>query len=102
MPAVITHSAIMLLAKARLEDLRDVLDARIRRYAAGQKPLVIEQRLRDLAQEALDNFAAPPLAPPDVLAARSGSRVSKLAVMGAMGPDIPAFSNALQPGQAWI
>ncbi len=64
---------------------------------------MIEQRLRDLAQEALDNFAAPPLAPPDVLGgAPLGSRVSKLAVMGAMGPDIPAFSNALQPGQAWV
>ncbi len=103
MPAVATHTAIMLLAKARLEDLRDVLDARIRHYPAGQKPLVIEQRLRDLAQEALDNFAAPPLAPPDVLGgAPLGSLVSKLAVMGAMGPDIPAFSNVLQPGQAWV
>ena len=81
----------------------DVLDARIRRYPAGQKPLLIEQRLRDLAQEALDNFAAPPLAPPDVMGdAPLGSQVSKLAVMGAMGPDIPAFANALQPGQAWV
>lgn len=103
MPAVVTHTAIMLLAKARIEDLRSVLDARIRRYATGQKPLIIEKRLRDLAQQALDNFAAPPLAAPDVLGgAPLGSNVSKLAVMGAMGPDIPAFANVLQPGQPWV
>ena len=103
MPAVVTHTAIMLLAKERLRDMRDVLDARIRRYPAGQKPLVIEQRLRDLAQQALDNFSAPPLAPPDVLGGGTiGAGVSKLAVMGAMGPDITAFSNVLQPGQSWL
>lgn len=103
MPAVATHTAIMLLARARLKDLSAVLDARIRAYPANQRPLVLERRLLDLANQAIAAFAADPLAPQDVLGgAALGAGVSKLAVMGAMGPDIPAFSNLLQPGQAWL
>jgi hypothetical protein len=103
MPAVVTHTAIMLLARERLKDLSAVLNARIAATPANQKPLVLERRLLDLCNQAIAAFAAPPLAPETLLGgAAFGAGVSKLAVMGAMGPDIPAFSNVLQPGQAWL
>lgn len=103
MPAVVTHTAILLLTRARLVQLRDTMDTRLRAYPKGAKPLVMEQRLRDLAAQAIDFLAAPPLAPADLLGGTAlGGGISRLAVMGAMGPDIPGFSNALQPGQAWL
>ena len=103
MPAVVTHTAILLLARARLVQLRDALDARLRAYPANARPLAMEQRLRDRATQAISFLAAPPHAPSDLLGGTAlGGGISRLAVMGAMGPDIAGFSNALQPGQAWL
>jgi hypothetical protein len=107
MPAVLTHTAIMLLARQRLADVKSVLDARIAaRWAAGQRPLLIEVRVAELAGAALQIMKAPPhvdaTVPGASIASALSEKVSKFAVMGAMGPDIPAFGNILDPGQGWL
>jgi hypothetical protein len=107
MPAVLTHTAIMLLARQRLADVKRVLDARIAaRRAAGQRPLLIEARIAALADAAIEIMRAPPhvdaTVPGATIASTLSENVSKFAVMGAMGPDIPAFANILEPGQGWL
>ena len=107
MPAVLTHKAIMLLARERLAEFRDVLDLAIeRRQASGQAVTNLETDLRRLADLAHKMMSSQPHAdsrlPGDVFARPLEDQVSKFAVMGCMGPDIPGFSEVFRPGQAWI
>ncbi|HEV8261354.1 MAG TPA: zinc dependent phospholipase C family protein [Burkholderiales bacterium] len=104
MPAVLTHKSIMLLARKRLEQIKEALE--VKRLAGVVPRTNIETRVQDLATKALDMMSTDPHPStdfPGVPYARPlGSDVSQFAVMGAMGPDIPAFAEALRPGQAWV
>ncbi|MCX6627070.1 MAG: zinc dependent phospholipase C family protein, partial [Candidatus Solibacter sp.] len=103
MPAVLTHKTIMLLARQRLQEIEETL--KVKRLAAATPRSNIENAVQALAAKALSylNSAPPPSTdfPGAPYAQPLGSGVSKFAVMGAMGPDITGFSNALAPGQAW-
>src|SRR5262245_15477144 len=104
MPAVLTHKTVMLLARKRLQELEESLRAK---RLAGIVPLTnTEKRIEVLAQTAVEFMSTNPTPQTDFplgpYGRPLGSGVSKFAVMGAMGPDIAAFSAALVPGQAWV
>ncbi|WP_299440848.1 hypothetical protein [uncultured Rhodospira sp.] len=106
MPSVLTHTAIMLLARERLGQVERVLSSRIAAAPDGQTATDVEVRLRDLARAALEVFKTTPHVDAHVPGNLAGQTVadslSKFAVMGAMGPDIPAFAQILRPGQGWL
>jgi hypothetical protein len=94
MPAALTHTAILLLAGQRLRQVRRVLRGRRGDFA---------QRVAYLADRALEMLTSLPR--PALPNKQSGDpffEVSKLAVLGAMGPDVPAFAALLAPGNAWV
>lgn len=106
MPAALTHQAIMLLARDRLRDIYERLEMKM---ARGLLLTDLELRIRHLAKQAYFMmsereepkvpFQLPPERDwPDGL----GAGVSRFAVMGSMGPDIPAFSAFLAPNQSWL
>ncbi len=121
MPAVLTHQSIMLMARERLRQVRDALQARLNsggstltitapdgsvvtRPRAGGPQTDLEHRLLFLATRAWDMMSGPPipsLETPAFPQAPFGD-VNKFAVMGSMGPDITAFSAIFAPGQAWV
>ena len=107
MPAALTHKAIMLMARERIAEIRDVVKQGIaRRQAARQAPTNLETALLALAEAAHGQMSTLPHSdasvPGQLFARPLEDRVSKFAVMGAMGPDITAFSALLQPGQQWL
>ncbi|MCP4678356.1 MAG: hypothetical protein GY854_23155, partial [Deltaproteobacteria bacterium] len=116
MPAVLTHLSVLFLARRRLAQIRDLLDAKTN---AGRITTDLEHRMLFLAgnahrmltehiaqeteqdeggnQEPLTGYAdgvsyGDPL----------GRGTSRFAALGCMGPDIPAFSALLAPGQGWL
>ncbi|SEA37178.1 Zinc dependent phospholipase C [Thiothrix caldifontis] len=109
MPAVLTHKAIMLLARERINTIRAVLQHRIDTGAASVTTL--ERQLLAIATEASRIFSSDPrprtqlpgvlFAPPVGNDLRSYP-ISQFAVMGSMGPDITGFSGLLSPGHAWV
>lgn len=109
MPAVLTHKAIMMLTRDRLRDLRRRMKVvRDRKLMFGTPRSALEDKvykLADLAVQAMEE----PSGADDVIRSFSGTPevggvnpISRFAVMGAMGPDIPGFSEAFNPGQAWV
>jgi len=103
MPAVLTHKAILLLARERLAELRDALKAKVR---SGQNITSVDRRILALATRAHEILSTPPHPntdlPEEPYVRPLGQEVSKFAVMGCMGPDITGFSALLAPGQAWV
>ena len=106
MPAVLTHKSIMLLARQRLEELRDQLQSKI---GGGATVTDLEHRMLYLARKAHEMMTLAGDGALDVdfptgaaYATPLGRGVSPFAVMGSMGPDITAFSALLAPGQAWV
>jgi hypothetical protein len=106
MPSVLTHTAILLLARERLARIERVMSARIAAAPAGQAATDVEVRLRDLARAALDALKTAPHVDANVPGNLAGQTVadgvSRFAVMGSMGPDLTAFAHILRPGQAWV
>jgi hypothetical protein len=107
MPQVLTHKAVLLLSRERLQTIIDVVgQAIVRRRAAGTPVLKLETKVLDLAERAHRMLSTDPPAesslPNDLFPRPLLSKVSKYAVMGSMGPDITAFSTALVPGQQWV
>jgi hypothetical protein len=106
MPSVLTHTAIMLLARERLSQIDRVMSARIAAAPAGQEATDVEVRLRDLARSALNVLNTGPHVDANVPGNLAGQTVadgvSKFAVMGSMGPDLTGFAELLRPGQAWV
>jgi hypothetical protein len=107
MPAVLTHKTIMLLARERLADIRDVLTCKT--VAAGATVSDLEHRMLYLATKAYDLMSDHEAGPPDidfpigtVYPTPLGKGVSRFAVMGSMGPDITGFSALLAPGNSWV
>ena len=112
MPAVLTHKAITLLARDRLVHIRDLTARMIeRKTVAGVTIPRIEVRINQLADTAVRMMNTGPTA--DVTLARArdsgfsgepdvfGGGISKFAILGSMGPDLPAFAEVFRPGQAW-
>lgn len=105
MPAILTHHAIMLLARERVRDMRDRLSAK---KASAARLTDLELRVLRLATLTYtlmsDGDDAPPVAPdrpsdpgwPQGF----GANASRYAVMGSMGPDIPGLAAIVAPGQA--
>jgi hypothetical protein len=104
MPAILTHKAIMLLARERVQDIRDRL---LLKKASGFPLTDLELRVLRLAsfthiamsdadatREAIDTPSTADW--PDGF----GSGVSRFSVMGSMGPDIPGLAALLAPAQA--
>lgn len=110
MPAVLTHKTIMLLARERLSQIRDALQAK--KNTSGAIHTDLEDQILELAKQACIIMSEPPhpttTLPGEPFSSDTpylrplGQRISKFAVMGAMGPDITAFSALLSPGQAWL
>jgi len=104
MPSVLTHKSIMLLARERIAQIRDALEAK--RNTSGVVHTDLEAKILDLARQTHQMLSEPPHpttqlpGPPYVRP--FGEGVSKFAVMGAMGPDITAFSGLFAPGQAYL
>jgi hypothetical protein len=105
MPAILTHKAIMMLARERVRDIRDRLTFK----KASAVPLTdLELRLLRLSSltftlmsDGDDNPAEAPSLPTDpAWPAGFGAGVSRYAVMGSMGPDIPGMSAIVAPAQA--
>jgi hypothetical protein len=103
MPAVLTHKSIMLLARERLREIRDLLSAKV---GSGSNITSVDRRILELAGKAYDMMSKPPQVRTgfrDMQEARPfGEGVSAYAVMGSMGPDITGFAALLAPGQAWV
>ena len=107
MPAVLTHKTIMLLARERLADIRDVLTRKT--AAAGATVSDLEHRMLYLATKAYDLMSDHEAGPPDIdfpigtlYPTPLGKGVSRFAVMGSMGPDITGFSAILASGNSWV
>lgn len=104
MPAVLTHKTIMLLARERLGQIRDALQAR--KNTSGIVHTDLDNKIFALAKRAYDIMSEPPHPTTDLpgqpFVRPLGEGISKFAVMGAMGPDITAFSAMLAPGQGWL
>lgn len=102
MPGPITYSAIALLARDRLQQLRRSLRSKIEN---GRRVSDLERQLAYLAEQAerLMSAPAPAIAPPARLyGPPAGDQVSKFLFMGATGPDIPAFAAQFAPLQRWV
>jgi hypothetical protein len=107
MPAVLTHKAIMLMARERLADMTGTVTRAIaRKKAAGLPVRDLEHKLLALAVETYRQMSSPPpidaTVPGQLFARPAKDQVSKFAVMGAMGPDITGFSALFAPGQGWV
>jgi hypothetical protein len=103
MAGPLTHAAILLLARDRIAEVRDTLQAR---KAAGHTLHPVEERIRELADRTyamLGAGTAPPEGsfPVRPLGTTVGAGISRFALMGSMGPAIPAFSSLLTPYQDW-
>jgi hypothetical protein len=100
MPAALTHKSILLLARLRLRRMYSQIAAKTRRSGASVSDL--ELRVEHLARQADAMLGTQPW--PELSDSRNplGADISKLAVLGSMGPDVPAFAALLAPGQAWI
>ena len=109
MPAIITHKTVMLLARERLVEIRDLLKDKVDKAAEDLTEL--DRQLLAMATEAARVLNTEPrprtqlggllfteLEGPD----NDRYPISQYAVLGSMGPDITAFSNILAPGQGWV
>jgi len=109
MPAVITHKTIMLLARERLVEIRDLLQDKVDIGVADLTDL--DRQLLAMAKEAARVFNTEPRPRTELsgilfteLEGPDNDRypISQYAVLGSMGPDITGFSNILIPGQGWV
>ena len=105
MPAILTHKAIMLLARERVADMRN----RLLRKKASAAPLTDLEfrilRLATLTHVLLSDANDAPATAPDTPADPGwpvgfGAGASRFAVMGSMGPDIPGLAAIAAPAQA--
>ncbi|HEX7330456.1 MAG TPA: zinc dependent phospholipase C family protein [Pyrinomonadaceae bacterium] len=104
MPFVLTHKSIMLLARERIAQVRDALQAK--KNTTGVVHTDFEARMLELAKKTYQMMSEPPhpttTLPGQPYVRPLGDQISKFAVMGSMGPDITAFSALFAPGQGWI
>lgn len=106
MPGAITHTAVALLARDRIRQIRDSLRAKEKN---GRVVNDIERRIRYLAEKAFTimTTATPTIEPPVALygvppADLGSDQVSKFLLMGAIGPDIPEYAALYTANQKWL
>ena len=102
MPAIFTHKAIMLLARDRLQQLRDGLEAK---RVSGLAVTPLDRQVLYLAKRAVEMLSTAPQAqvrfPTRPLTTALGTGVSTYAVLGSLGPALPAYAALAAPGQSW-
>ncbi len=104
MPAILTHHAIMLLAR---EPVRDIRDRLLWKKIEGTSLSDLELRVLRLSSltymlmsDGDDRPAQDPSLPSDpAWPSGFGQGTSRYAVMGSMGPDIPGLSALVAPAQ---
>ncbi len=106
MPGPITHTAVALLARDRIRQIRDALRAKEKN---GRKVNDIERQVRYLAEKAFTAMTnpTPVIEPPVALYGvtpndPAGDQVSKFLLMGAVGPDIPGYAALFAPNEEWL
>lgn len=104
MAGILTHAAVVLMARERIGRIIDTLAARER---SGAALTPVETRVRRVAESARAflNVAPFPSAaslPRRPFALPLGEEVSTFALLGAVGPAIPAFGALLTPYQDWV
>jgi hypothetical protein len=101
MPGPLTYVAVALLARDRLGQVKQALAAK---KAAGTAK-EIELQVLYLAEKAhaMLSAAQPTVpAPLRLYGAPLSDQVSRLALLGAMGPDLPRYAAWRAPGQEWL
>ena len=102
MPGPIVYAGITLIARDRLRQLRDALRAK---EAGGRVVNDLERQVRYLADRAFEMLSAhhPSVESPARLYGPGlEDRVSKFSLLGALGPELPAYAALFAPGQAWL
>src|SRR4051794_14620644 len=101
MPGALTYTAIALLVRDRLGQMRDQLEARKR---AGIPNGAMERQVLFLAQVAHEIVSAGAPVPPPVrvYGPPLGDQVSRFFFAGAVGPEFTAFAAFHAPGQQWL
>ncbi|MFT6701190.1 MAG: hypothetical protein ACJAUM_001051 [Pseudomonadales bacterium] len=109
MPSVLTHKAIMLLAKERVSDIHKVLKAKVDK--GGATITTLDRQVLAIAKTTLEIFTSEPRPRGEVTGLlfaepvgddNDSYSISQYAVLGSMGPGFTAFSSALAPGQSWV
>ncbi|HYN82253.1 MAG TPA: protein-arginine deiminase family protein [Gemmatimonadaceae bacterium] len=108
MPAYLTHAAVVIKMAEWLEMLRAQIEVRRTRFAAiGQPMTSLDERLYYLAGQTLHFLREDPAAAADVALPVTeikngiGTRLSKYALVGSLGPDLPAAGYVLAMNQDW-
>lgn len=102
MPGALTYAAVVVMARDRIGQIRDALDAKLK--ARGAPLSDIERHIHHLAKHAYDLMSAGPSVPAPLTLYGNLSRESlaKFALMGGVGPDILKFAGFAQSGQRWL
>ncbi len=102
MPGPLAYTAIALMARDRVRQIRIALQAR---KATARSSNDIELQLLYLAQRTYDFMSAGRPSVPSPLRLYGpplGDEVSQFLLMGGVGPEIPAYSALFARGQAWV
>ena len=102
MPGPLTYAAIAMMARDRVREIRDALRIKI---ASGRTVRDVERRVLHLAEQAhammsVDEPSVP--APLQLYGPPLGDKVSKLLLVGAIGPELPAYAAMFHRGQGWL
>lgn len=97
MPGPLTYTAIALLARDRLRQIRDLLTARTPDHD-------LERYVRFLAKKAhgFTTAGGATIEPPIRLGPPLTDQVSRAFLAGGIGPDIPGYAALFAPGQQWL
>ncbi|MCA9540997.1 MAG: hypothetical protein KC620_18985, partial [Myxococcales bacterium] len=99
----LTYEAVVFLAQKRLAALRDALAAKINDGVAVNQ---IDRQVHHLAKKACEFLAAAPKVdvalPATSFAPWVIDDVSRFAMLGGLGPEIPRYSGLLAQGQRWL
>lgn len=102
MPGPITYSAVTVLTRDRLRQIRDALRAKL---DTGTQVRDIERQLYHLADRAFHMLSAEGDtvdAPLQLYGPPFGDRISRYALMGALGPDLPSYGAPQAAGVEWL
>lgn len=110
MPGPLTYTALALMTRDRVRQVRDFLAGRIASGDAND----IEKQIKYLADKAYQLMSGgdvddrrvgePAIEPPVLLYGPPIGRekVAKFLLMGALGPELPAYAALANPGQSWL
>lgn len=103
MSGILTHKAVVLLARERLLQTQSLLRVRV---ASQSFVHPLERRLQFLVNETVTRLGAQPQAEIDFpdrgLGPAVGRGISKFAVLGSMGPALPGFSRPFVRNHEWV